>query len=180
MDALCLLADTVQDLAFSTQSIESTQDRARLELAASQRALADANARVAGLKAVRQRWTPHCAAERWWMSLLAAVGLQRARARRDGACWAELEVEHGELLGPRFRDARPWRDIDADVRMLLVEQERLLDKAREHENGCRTASESIDTAVATLRASARTVPVTAAAPRMAAVVFRANSRPMVR
>ena len=154
VDALCLLADTVQDLAFSTQSIESTQDRARLELAASQRALADANARVAGLKAVRQRWTRHCAAEPWWMSLLAAVGLQRARARRDGACWAELEVEHGELLGPRFRDARPWRDIDADVRMLLVEQERLLDKAREHENGCRTASESIDTAVATLRASA--------------------------
>ncbi|WP_168735184.1 AAA domain-containing protein [Pseudothauera rhizosphaerae] len=117
--ALQLLHEHVGEQGLSSADTSGARKALQADVAALEAKLAKASADESEARSLYRQWHHHCAAERWWMALLAGIGILGMRRRRDLAFLADAEAEHAALLGKRFR-FHPERDeVDRALRAML-------------------------------------------------------------
>jgi len=81
---------------------------------------------------LRHTWTLHIAAEPWWVSLLAGLGIQGPRARRDATFCTGAELSNPELTGSTLRSISDRSGIEARVDRILTDADEAQQSAAQH------------------------------------------------
>lgn len=94
--------------------LQRNQELAAIEQERSQQRQRDA-------RVLRHTWTLHIAAEPWWVSLFARLGIQGPRTRRDATFCTGAELSNPELIGSALRSIRDRSGIEARVERILTD-----------------------------------------------------------
>lgn len=112
--------------------LQKNQELAAIEQDESQQRQRDA-------RMLRHTWTLHIAAEPWWVSLLAWLGIKGPRARRDATFCTGAELSSPDLVGSALRSMSDRAGIEARVERILTDA----DEAQKRAAQCLVESQSV-------------------------------------
>lgn len=99
-------------ITYTLNDMEHKKGLANMQLATARERLRDA-------RELRKKWKQHVSNEPWWIALMALVGIELMRERRDSAFCADAEIAHEALIGDSLRSLNNRDEIDASVDQLI-------------------------------------------------------------